>query len=277
MNPALLSLRSGQRPNGTGHGEAASDESGSPPVLSPSSVETDRAPRRTRNLADSPIRPNLADLRAPADRMGGTEGSRKSDHEYWPLLWGSWKVKTSAPVTTLAESIVQNVRGPLVVLDADLGVRLTNRAFCETFNVAPDEIEGRWFPELGVADRNVPRLRAFLDQILTRDGQVEDIDVEYDVPTTGPRTMMIRGQRLAGSGAGDILILLEIEDVTEREATEQHRRELIVTAVHELRNPLTAIKGYAQMMQQRKATSETALATILEQAQQLSRLVDDLL
>ena len=64
---------------------------------------------------------------------------------------------------------------------------------------------------------------------------------------------MIHGQRLAGASAGDTLILLEIEDVTEREATEQHRRELIVTAVHELRNPLTAIKGYAQLMREAEA------------------------
>jgi signal transduction histidine kinase len=88
---------------------------------------------------------------------------------------------------------------------------------------------------------------------------------------------VIHGQRLNEAGAPDRLILLEIEDVTEREATEQHRRELIVTAVHELRNPLTAIKGYTQVMQRRRATSETALSTILEQAQQLNRLIDDLL
>ena len=110
------------------------------------------------------------------------------DQGYGSLLWGPWKAETSAPTRTLAESVLQNVRGALVVLDADLRVRLANRAFCQTFQVAPDQIEGRWFPELGVGDRNVPRLRAFLDQILAQDGQIEDLEVEYDVPTIGPRT-----------------------------------------------------------------------------------------
>jgi hypothetical protein len=112
--------------------------------------------------------------------------------------------------------------------------------------------------------------------VLAHQGQIEGIEVEYEVPMTGPQTMTIHGQRLAGSAAGDTLILLEIEDVTEREAEERHRRQLMMTAVHELRNPLTAIKGYAQVIQKRQATSERALCTILEQVQQLSHLIDDL-
>jgi two-component system CheB/CheR fusion protein len=219
----------------------------------------------------------MEDLAALDDRMDGSKASREVGQEYGPLHWGPWKAETAASTKTLAESVLQNVRGTLVVLDADFRVRLANRAFCQAFQVAPEEIEGRWFPELGVADRNVPRLCAFLGQVLAQDGRIEDVEAEHYVSTIGPRSLVIHGRRLNGAGVPDRLILLEVEDVTEREATERHRRALIVTAVHELRNPLTAIKGYAQVMKRRMTASEKALATILEQAQQLSRLIDDLL
>jgi PAS domain S-box-containing protein len=208
---------------------------------------------------------------------GETSAPSSSEPLYGALLWGPWRAEMSAPNETLAESVLQHLRGAVVVLDADLRVRLANRAFCQTFQVAHEKVEGRWFPELGVGDRDAARLRAFLDQILTQNGQPQVVEIEHDVPRTGRQTLMIHGQRLAGSGAGNTLVLLEIGDVTERETTERHRRELIVTAVHELRNPLTAIKGYAQLMQKRNASSGKALSTLLEQAEQLSRLIDDLL
>jgi two-component system, chemotaxis family, CheB/CheR fusion protein len=277
MNTPSLLHRNGSHPNGTEDGAAVTNESGSPRDLSPSSAATSLPPTNNSNLADSPNTLQMEDLAALDDRMEGIEGSRDLDQAYGSLLWGPWNAEASVSTRTLAESVLQNVRGPLVVLDADLRVRVANRAFCQTFQIAPDHIEGRWFPELSVSNQNVAQLRAFLDQILAQDGQIEELEVEYAVPMTGPRTMAIHGQRLAGSAAEDTLILLEIEDVTERAATERDRRELIVMAVHELRNPLTAIKGYAQMMRARTGTSEKALSIILEQAHHLSRLVDDLL
>lgn len=283
MNSPLLPHRTGPRPNGIGNGSAAIDESAAPRILYSGNAETLLPPTSNGDLADRPITLKTEDLAAPGDRTGGKAASRESDQGYGPdqgyglLLWGPRKAETPAPPKTLAENVLQNMRRPLIVLDADLRIGLVNRAFCRTFQVTPDEIEGRWFPELGIGDRNVPRLRAFLNKVLAQEDQIEGLKFEHDVPTIGPRSLVINVQRLNESSVPDHLILLEIEDITEREATERHRRELIVTAVHELRNPLTAIKGYAQVMQRRKATNEGALATILEQAQQLSRLIDDLL
>jgi len=209
--------------------------------------------------------------------MDGTDAPRASGPEYEALLGGPWQAELSTLSESLAERVVQSLRRPLVVLDADLRVRLANGAFCQTFQIAPDKIEGRWFPELGVGDPSAPRLCALLDQVLARDGQIDGVAVEHDLLTIGWLIMEVHARRLIGPGPADNLILLELEDVTEREATERHRREFIATAVHEMRNPLAAIKGYAQFMQIRNATSEKALATILNQAYQLSRLVDDLL
>jgi two-component system CheB/CheR fusion protein len=269
--------RNGHRLNGPGDSTAVTNESVSLRIQHSSSADTDLPRERYGDPADSPITLNPADLAAPEFQMDAMEAPRESGQTYGRLLAGPWKAESSAPIETLAESVLQHVRQPLVVLDAELRARLANHAFCETFQIPPEQIEGRWFPEIGNGDWSVPRLRAFLNQILDWDGQIASVEVEHDLLTIGRKTLVIHARRLIGAGPGDKLILLEIEDVTERDATEQRRRELIVTAIHELRNPLTAIKGYAQFMQERKGTSEKALTIILNQAQQASRLIDDLL
>jgi two-component system CheB/CheR fusion protein len=253
------------------------EESLPPPVLTPSGAQTDPYPGRPGELSDRPITLDTLDLPAPEDLMDGTAASGASDPTYLASFWQSRQTNPSAPSAALAEQALQNVRGPLLALDPDLRVGFVNRAFCRAFRVLPSQIEGRWFPELGIGGRNVPRLRAFLDKVLAQEDQIERVEFEHDVPTIGARCLVIHGRRLNGVGVDDRLILLEMEDITEREATERHWRELIVTAVHELRNPLTSIKGHVQLMQKRNATSEGALSTILTQADQLSRLIDDLL
>lgn len=68
-----------------------------------------------------------------------------------------------------------------------------------------------------------------------------------------------------------------MRDIGERREIERLQREFLAMATHELRNPLTGIKGNAQLMQRRAAYSERAVASIITQADQLERLVEDLL
>ena len=55
-----------------------------------------------------------------------------------------------------AESIVETVREPLVVLDADLNVISANRSFYEAFKVKPGETEGQFLYDLGNREWDIP-------------------------------------------------------------------------------------------------------------------------
>jgi len=48
-----------------------------------------------------------------------------------------------------AESIVETIREPLLVLTADLKVISANQSFYQTFKVAPEETEGRFIYSVG--------------------------------------------------------------------------------------------------------------------------------
>ena len=68
-----------------------------------------------------------------------------------------------------------------------------------------------------------------------------------------------------------------LRDITERRALARLEHEFIAMVSHELKSPLTAIKGFADMMRRDAAYNARAVETILSQANRLERLVDDLL
>jgi len=124
-----------------------------------------------------------------------------------------------------AESIIATVREPLVALDADLRVVSANRAFYRVFQVTPAEIEGRLFYELGNRQWDIPALRRLLEDILPQNSHFDDYTVTHDFERIGTRTMLLNARRVHRADGKAELILLAIEDITERERTEQARRQ----------------------------------------------------
>jgi two-component system, OmpR family, phosphate regulon sensor histidine kinase PhoR len=65
-------------------------------------------------------------------------------------------------------------------------------------------------------------------------------------------------------------------DISARRVQERMQRDFIAMITHELRNPLTALKGYAQLMQRRTTYDPRGMEVIVSQANLMERLVDDL-
>lgn len=115
-----------------------------------------------------------------------------------------------------AESIVETVRKPLVILGRDLRVRMANRAFYLTFRVTKKETEGAALFELGCGQWDIPALRTLLEEVLPRDSQFQDFEVSHEFPGIGHRVMLLSARRLSDSGSRPGMILLAFEDATER-------------------------------------------------------------
>jgi len=117
-----------------------------------------------------------------------------------------------------AEAIVATVREPLLVLDGGLRVVRVNRAFLDMFGGSREQAEGRLVYELGDGQWDVPALRRHLTETLSRSSAFQDFRIEHDFPLVGRKVMLLNARRLERAGGGDALILLAMEDVTEREA-----------------------------------------------------------
>ncbi len=116
----------------------------------------------------------------------------------------------------LAEAIIRTARDPLLVLRADLRVDTANEAFYTTFQTAPNQTEGRLIYEVGDGAWNIPKLRALLEDVLPRNSFFNDFEVTHDFPHLGRRTLLLNARRLEPGADLPPLILLAIEDVTER-------------------------------------------------------------
>lgn len=68
-----------------------------------------------------------------------------------------------------------------------------------------------------------------------------------------------------------------MRDIAERRAVERVQQEFLAVTTHELRTPVTGIKGNAQIMKRRGAYSERSVDAIVAQAERLERLINDLL
>ena len=124
-----------------------------------------------------------------------------------------------------AESIVSSMRSPLVVLDARLRVKTASAAFYETFQVDPTETEGRLIYDLGNGQWNISRLRILLEELLPRSRHIDDYEVHHNFETIGARIMVLNAQRLAAAAEREPLIILAIEDVTDRARADEALRE----------------------------------------------------
>ncbi len=120
-----------------------------------------------------------------------------------------------------AEGIVDTVREPLLVLDTTLRVKSASRSFYRTFRVAPDETENRLVYDLGDGQWDIPRLRTLLEEVLPQNAAFDGFEVEHDFAGLGTRFMVLNARKVYHPGSRAELILLAVEDVTDRKLAEQ--------------------------------------------------------
>lgn len=146
-------------------------------------------------------------------------------------------------------SIIQTVRESLIVLDQTFNVLSTNDHFLRTFKVNIEDTVGKHLYDLGNGQWNIPKLKELLVSILPTSNPVENFEVEHDFPYIGKKLMLLNAYRVELQGQYKDRILLAIEDITDRREIERRKDDFLSIASHELKTPLTTIKGYVQVLE----------------------------
>jgi two-component system, chemotaxis family, CheB/CheR fusion protein len=128
--------------------------------------------------------------------------------------------------------------------------------------------------DLGDGQWNIPGLRTLLEGVLPKDHALRDYEVSHAFPAIGERTMLLNARRLARNEGRDDMILLAIEDITDRQLSQKRlveadrrKNNFLATLAHELRNPLAPIRIAVQLL--RRASS--VQAPVWEQGTCLAR------
>ncbi len=114
------------------------------------------------------------------------------------------------------EQFVETAREPILMLDSDLRVLSANRSFYDSFKVTPQETIGNLIYDLGNRQWDIPKLRTLLEEILPKDNKFDDYEVEHEFSNIGHKIMLLNARRITQTEIGSQLILLAIEDITEK-------------------------------------------------------------
>lgn len=133
------------------------------------------------------------------------------------------------------DDILGSVREPLIALNGNLEVVRANRAFYTIFAVKPDETEGKVIYELGNHQWDIPKLRELLETILPQNTFFNDFEVEHTFNHIGLKIMRLNARRIHDKKNKIRLILLSIEDVTEREYYKRNLEEIVAQRTSELK------------------------------------------
>ncbi|MFQ5576320.1 MAG: sensor histidine kinase [Anaerolineae bacterium] len=162
----------------------------------------------------------------------------------------------------------------LAVLDRQLTIEEANPAFWALI-----EQDG---PQQGVSLATILPYPALLDplSIIPGPGQgVNKIELDISLSETVRRSLLFTAAPLfAGQKRGWVLV---VHDQSERKRLESLKSEFINIAAHELRTPLAAILGFAQVLKDTMDQPEDELTghlidTILDSSNRLKGIVDEL-
>jgi two-component system CheB/CheR fusion protein len=184
-----------------------------------------------------------------------------------------------------AENVVETVREPLVVLDDVLNVVSANESFYRRFKLTPELTERRSLFEVNQRQWDIPELRRLLEKVLPENQAFDNFTIEHDFPNMGHAILLLNARRIHRGASGTGLILLALQDVTDREKREELRalaarlhaareeeRTLLAREIHdELSGSLTALKMDLSLLPDRAAKDHNLF---LEKLSSMSRLID---
>ncbi|MGA0586100.1 sensor histidine kinase [Dyella sp. KRB-257] len=201
-----------------------------------------------------------------------------------------------------SRQIVQAVREPIVLLDAELNTLLVNTAFAELYGIDPEEQRSRPLAELGGGAWNDGPLLQRLADVMLRDRELWDYELNQRTADGTDRRVVINARRLQQESDAPAL-LMTVSDITVRALVEKQVKELnrqlegkveqisdvnreleafSYSVSHDLRAPLRHIAGFAGKLErhlgeQLDEKGHHYLDVISGSAQRMAQLIDDLL
>lgn len=115
-----------------------------------------------------------------------------------------------------SEAIIATIHEPMIILDNHLHVKSANKSFYKKFLVNKENTEGMSLYKLGNKQWDIPKLRVLLDDILHKNIDFKNLEITHNFPGIGEKIMLLNAHRIIQKTHREKLILLAIEDITER-------------------------------------------------------------
>jgi two-component system phosphate regulon sensor histidine kinase PhoR len=173
------------------------------------------------------------------------------------------------------EAVLESMVDGVLAVDPDRRILTLNTAAAELLGVDPAEVQGAAIEE---AVRN-PELQAVVAAAVSGQGPVE-VDLTLHVGG-GEQYLQASGALLHAQGGEVVGAVVVLNDVTRLRRLEAVRRDFVANVSHELKTPVTSIKGFAETLVDGAiddpAAARRFLKIIAGQADRLNSIIEDLL
>lgn len=175
------------------------------------------------------------------------------------------------------ESILSSMSNGIVVIDNDYKVALHNEKFMDLFNIADESIEGKLFYEV---TRNLVVFEVVEKSLELREFIVKEAKVHN---TEGEKTYLIYANPIRSNtdSSKSLGSLLVVQDVTQIRKLENVRSDFVSNVTHELKTPLTSIRGFVETLKQGAMNEKEVAMRFLDiidiEAERLETLIQDIL
>ncbi len=171
------------------------------------------------------------------------------------------------------EGILQSMQEGVLVVSPQENLLLVNEAALRIFGIGREGIPGRPFTQA----LRYPDLQELVRKVL-KTGQPESREMISYAPSE--RHLQVHATTCPYSSAGSCAVLV-VHDITDLKRLEQVRRDFVANVSHELKTPLTAIRGAAETLLEGALKDPDRgrpfVESIAEEAARLTHLVEDLL
>lgn len=172
------------------------------------------------------------------------------------------------------DAVLASMREGVIAIDLDERILRINEAACKMLGADIKKANGKSIEEVL---RNIS-LQKFVKHALTQNISVE---AELVLHEEGEINVKAYSQALNNSEGQRIGVLLVLNDVTRLLQLENIRRDFVANVSHELKTPITSIKGFVETLLEgamnEPAEAQRFLKIIARQADRLNSIFDDLL
>jgi len=212
--------------------------------------------------------PNIAELQGLASSMNSMASQLDK------------KIRMLTEQTKLQEAVFESMKEGVIAVDYNQRVLLVNKRAVEILTLTQHAgfEPGRTLQE----SIRIPDIHSFFSRILA-EGATEETEVLLSSPAggTGDRSLQMRGTPLYDSENNCIGALVVINDITELKYFDNLKRDFVANVSHELKTPITAIKGFIETLKEgafnEPANAKKFLDIVSRHADRLNLIVEDLL
>lgn len=185
------------------------------------------------------------------------------------------KIHTISRKNSELEAVFSSMSDPVIAIDSEEQIIRINRAAATLFNLDLQKVTGLSFSGL-VRNQEIQELAAL---VLKHNETVqEEVTIFEGIKQKQLRTRMTPLLDATGNSIGALIVMT---DMTRTYRLENMRRDFAANVSHELKTPITSIKGYVETLLDgaldEKKDARRFLEIVSRQTNRLDAIIDDLL